>query len=443
MSDEPKSEAAPEPAPPGAGAAPQPVEPPADGVGVPMGPDQPPLPAIEPRSRDTRPFRPASGEDHITTIHMNPAVEARLGPAVEAPLPGAATPATPAPAAAPAPAAPRAPAPPELATRLVGLAYLVPCALLLAFFLRNAFGQVGTESAMARFVVRAVAVLLPGYPALLAAWALVTGRRPPASWNVFGLPFEGWWFTTLATLTWREVRSFFARPVAYIVLFVWMASNGWFFVALLSYYGDPTQPRDYQVPPSAYVTSNWVTFMVLVLCCPALTMRLLSDEQARGTLESLLTAPVTCAQVTISKYIGVLTFYVGMVLSTMVFMLILKAYATEWDWGPIVGGYLGFLFVGAFFLATGLFASSVTDNQVVAFLLAVLPNLFLFPILSVLMSFAPTVEIKAILEAIDVFSMTQELSRGVLQWKTVVFYAAATFSALFLAVRGVESHTWR
>lgn len=434
--DEPKTESTP-PA--------QPTEP----VGVPMGPDQPPLPAIEPRNRDTRPFRPASGEDHITTIHLNPEVEARLGVATPAPEPATAAPATATsatstpttPATAPT-SAPRPPAPPELATRLVGLAYLVPCALLLWFFVKNAMGQVGTESAMARAVVRAVAFLLPGYPALLALFAVATGKKPPAAWNVFGLPFEGWWFTTLATLAWREVRSFFSKPVAYIVLFVWMLVNGGWFFVIVQYYGDVSRGQDFQVPPSLHVTSSWVTFLVLVLCCPALSMRLLSDEQARGTLEALLTAPVTCAQVVLSKYIGVLTFYVSMILSTLVFMFLLKAYATEWDWGPIFGGYLGLFLVGGLFLAIGVFASSLTDNQIIAFLLAILPNLFFFPLMYLFNNLAPP-DLKSVLEAVDVYAMTQELSRGVLQWKTVVFYAASTFSALFLAVRGVESHTWR
>jgi len=329
-------------------------------------------------------------------------------------------------------------------TRPIAAGWLALFLFALWFLASQAMkSDLGTEDSSLRNLVKALAILIPGYPAALAAMALVTGKRPPRAWDLLSLPFEGWWYAGLQTLAWREIRAFFYRPVGYFVLFFWMVVNGFFFLRLIEFYGGmDTLGQDFQQPPTGFVTGNWVTFFLLVITCPALTMRLLSDEQAKGTFETLLTAPVTPVQVVLSKYLGVLTFYVSMLAGIGLFLVVLRLYAEEWDWGPVAGGFLGLLLVGMFFLAIGTFASSLTDNQVVAFLVAILPNLLMFPVL-LLLENVQADPWRKIMDTVHVWQMHQDFIRGVVQWKSLVFFGSTISLFLFLAVRGVESHRWR
>lgn len=404
------------------------------------------------------PDEAAAGETGSSGTGAGPA------PQETAPAPDVDPPAAPAPAAdtAPAPAEPAAPAttgatteaasaaslqpldPPSVGTRAVGAAWLVLGAFLAWFFGSEAFdSDLGTENVRLRAVVRAAAVLVPAYPGLLGLAALLTGRRPAPRWNVLSLPFEAWWYSTLGVMTWREIKGFFGRPVAYIVLFFWLAVNAFFFMALLDYYAGPDSwGKDFQDPPSLYVTGNFLIMFALAFLCPALTMRLLAEESSNGTLEMLLTSPVTDAQVALSKFLGALAFYASMLLAMGFYLAIIQQYATEWDWGPVFGGYLGLFLLGSFFLSIGLFTSSVTNNQIVAFILAVLPNLILIFIFLV-QNVVPFDWAKEVIRHVNVWELHQEYVKGVVHWRSLAFYLSSTVFFLFLAVRGVESHTWR
>ena len=108
----------------------------------------------------------------------------------------------------------------------------------------------------------------------------------------------------------------------------------------------------------------WFTLAIL---CPAITMRLLAEEQRLGTLEMLLTAPVTDIQVVLSKFTGAMVFYLFMIATTASYQLIFKAYSTEWDWGPVLAAYLSLTLAGAVFISLGLVFSSLTKSQILAF----------------------------------------------------------------------------
>lgn len=334
--------------------------------------------------------------------------------------------------------------PPSNATRAIAVGWLALSALLVWFFAGQAFASdLGTENARLRLIIRAAAVLVPAYPGLLALAALLSGRRPSVRWNLLSLPFEAWWYSTLGTMTWREVKSFFGRPVAYIVIFFWLLLNGYFFLALLDHYGGAEAwGKDFQEPPSQYVTGNFIMLFGLALMCPALTMRLLAEESSNGSMEMLLTAPVTHAQVMLSKYTGAIVFYISLLLATVAYMLILRQYATEWDWGPVLGGYLGLFLMGSLFLSIGLFTSSVSDNQIIAFILAVLPNMLLIFIFLV-QNVVPYDWAKEVIKHVNIWELHQEFLKGVVHWRSLAFYLSSTVFFLFLAVRGVESHTWR
>lgn len=335
--------------------------------------------------------------------------------------------------------------PPDLGTRLAGLGWLVFSGSLIWFFAGQAFASdLGTENAILRGIIRAVAVLVPAYPGALGLVALITGRRPSLQWNLLSLPYEGWWFSTLWTLTWREIKGFYGRPVAYIVLFLWLLINGVFMLILLDYYAGPESwGRDFQVPPLVYVTSHWLAIVGLGFIAPALTMRLLAEESSTGSMEMLLTSPVTDAQVALSKYLGALAFFLAMLLSIGVYMVVMRYYATEWDWGPVLSGYLGLFLLGALFLSVGLFTSSITDNQIVAFILALVPIMAMtFGVL--MLKGALTIDgAREVIDHVNPWELQAQFAKGIIQWRALAFYLSSTAFFLFLTVRGVESHTWR
>jgi gliding motility-associated transport system permease protein len=353
-----------------------------------------------------------------------------LPPAVPLPAPG--------PEASP-------PAPVSVATRIIGVCYLVVAAVFVYSFSVDALGsQLATESRLTRLVIQAAAVLLPGYPGLLGLWALVQGSRPPESANVLGLPFEGWWFRTLGTMARREAAGILARPVAYVALFFFLLTNGYLFAVLLAVYGGDNVGQSFQVPVTFYLTSNPMLWITLILICPALTMRLLAEEAKSGTLEMLLTAPVTDVQVVLSKYLGAISCYVVMLLSMVGYLAILRGYASDtgWDWGPILGAYLSIFLVGAHFLAIGLFASSITRTQFVAFMLALIPILGLF-FIRLAEYFVESQGGKEMLRHFDIYSLHEDMARGLVYSRTVILHLSGILLFLFLAVRGVESHKWR
>jgi ABC-2 type transport system permease protein len=410
-------------------------------------PDPAPAPAetapVDPAPADPAPVDPATQAATDTEAPRAAPIEAGSTPPAALEPRGLTPPATPAPEA---PLLPRPDAPPgSVGTRIVAVGWLALSALLVWFFAGHAFASdLGTENARLRLVVRLLSVAVPAYPGLLALQALATGRRPDPRFNVLSLPFEGWWLATLATLWWREVKGFFFRPgIASIVLFVWLIVNGYFFVRLIDYYGGPEAwGKDFQAPPSTFITGNYIVFLALVFITPALTMRLLAEEASTGSLEMLLTSPVTHAQVVLSKFLGALTFYAGMLASMAIFLVVLRTYATEWDWGPVLGGYLGLFLLGAFFISIGLFTSSITDNQIVAFILGALPNFLLF-FLFFAQGAVSSDWLRAVIEHINVWELHQEFVKGVVHWRALAFYLSSTAFFLFLAVRGVESHTWR
>ena len=404
----------------------------------------------------TEPNSEAEGETPAeeptdATPEAEPKAEAEAGPQAEAEpkaeAPASEQPATPAdPHAEVAAEPPRPVAPPRPDVRLVGAIYAVLGLLALYVFAGSVFGgELNTESQAVSGLVKLFSVLLPGYPLALGLAALGTGRAPGVAWNPLRLPFDGWWFRTLGTMTRRELLGILARPTAYIVLFFFFMANGYLFTALIAYYGNPDSLNgNFSVPASYWICSNGITWITLVLICPALTMRLLSEEQRSGTLEMLLTAPVTDAQVVLSKYFGVLVFYTLLIGALLGYVFILRGYAseTDWDWGPVLGGMLGLYLVGCLFLSIGLFASSLTQTQLVAFLVALLFTGGVF-FLNFANGFVEKPWIKSALRHVDVQALQQDLIKGVVQTSTVAYYVSASIFFLFLAVRGVESHRWR
>jgi len=331
--------------------------------------------------------------------------------------------------------------------RVAGLAYLALSAPLTYAFGTRVFEEdlaVAVDNPRLLLLVRTLFIVVPAYPGVLGLYGLVFGRRPPPRLNPLGLVFDGWWFASLATLTWRELRGLFYRPVAYVVLFVFLFVNGLIFGAIMvAYAGEASLGQDFNEPAIKWQVGNFFFWMTLFVICPAITMRLVAEEHRQRTLESLLTAPVTHIQVILSKFLAAMGFYLTLLAVTGLYLWIIHWFTVDWDWGPVFGAYLGLLLLGGLFMSIGVFSSALTGNQVIAFVVAALVLMGLFFAGTFFESMIPSESGRAAVRFVSLSANQQDFARGVVSFRSVVFYLTTTAFFLFLAVRTLESHRWR
>src|SRR5688572_22962312 len=170
----------------------------------------------------------------------------------------------------------------------------------------------------------------------------------------------------------KEIRSYFASPIAYVVIGLFALMFGFFYYTLLGLFieqgmrmmgmqGGPTQNVNEQMIRPLFLNASVLLLFVL----PMITMRTYSEEKRSGTIELLLTAPLTDFQIIMGKFLGAMALYAAMLAVTMVHVGVLFAFGTP-EWIPIVTGYLGLLLMGGCFISVGLLISSFTRNQIVA-----------------------------------------------------------------------------
>lgn len=233
------------------------------------------------------------------------------------------------------------------------------------------------------------------------------------------------------TLARRELAGYFLSPMAYVIggLFV-LSSSLWFFHRIFVPLQEATLRPLFDA--MAYI---------LVFVAPLLTMRQMSEEYRSGTVETLLTAPVTDAQVILGKFLGVLGFYAALLATTVVLLGLMIAYGRP-DPGVAIMGYVGLILLGATFLSVGLFASTCTRYQLVAAIVAT-AILALFAILMQLVVAHGPEPWNLLAARVNAMTYFQDFSRGVLDTRGVVFFLTATGLFLFLGVKTLESRRWR
>jgi ABC-2 type transport system permease protein len=242
----------------------------------------------------------------------------------------------------------------------------------------------------------------------------------------------------LATLQ-RELKAYFYSPLAYVVLCFLLVVNGIVFALILSFLNDPMSPAGR--PLDLFFGGTFFFWLVVVFAAPVLTMRLLAEERRSGSIEVLMTAPVTEGQVVAGKYLAALLLYVFLWLPTLVYAGIV-AYNSEIDWGVVASGYLGIFLVGALFLAVGTFASAMTSNQIIAAVMsfAILLGLFAFSLVQYL---ANGQVLKDALAYLSIPQHMEEFAKGVVDTRRLVFYVTTTLFFLFLTSRALEARKWR
>lgn len=230
------------------------------------------------------------------------------------------------------------------------------------------------------------------------------------------------------TLTAKEFRSYLGSPMAYVVIGIFLALSGFFFGSSSVTYSE-TSLRGFL----------GIGGLLLMLLTAVLSMRLLAEERKAGSIELLLTAPVRDSEIIAGKFLGSLGVVVVMLALTCYYPTLLKAFGDP-DIGPIATGYLGLFLLGCASLAVGIFASSLTSNQIVA---AVVAGGILFGLWFV--GSAGAYLPRALGDVIGYFSLSTyfpDFIRGIVDTRGIIYYLSITALFLFLATRSLESSRW-
>ncbi len=245
----------------------------------------------------------------------------------------------------------------------------------------------------------------------------------------------------------KELKSYFASPIAYVVIGFAAILFGWFFINLL-YYFDRMAMQSGLGGPESSVNVNEMLIsplflnvsVILLFTLPLVTMRTYSEEKRSGTIELLLTAPLTDVQIVVGKFLGALVLYAAMMAVTLVHIGFLFAFGNP-EWQPVATGYLGLLLMGGCFLSLGLFVSSLTRNQIVAGMITFAVFLMFWVINWIATFTGPTTQ--AVLNYLSITEHLNDFARGVIDTKHVIYYVSFIAFSLFLTVRAVDSERWR
>jgi ABC-2 type transport system permease protein len=246
----------------------------------------------------------------------------------------------------------------------------------------------------------------------------------------------------------KEMRLYFTSPIAWVILTIFLFIAGYFFYNIFAYYTlasmqatmNPMMGRDLNVTDAVMRPLFSNISVILLLLMPLVTMRLFAEERRSGTIELLLTFPVRDGAVLIGKYLAALCLYALMLAFTLVYPAIVFYFA-RLEWGPLASGYLGLLLMGATFIAVGMLASSLTENQIVA-AISTFGVLLMFWVIGwsaeyVGGGWGRVLSHLSILDHFDTFA------RGILDTKDIVYYVNFTLVALFLTHRSLESRRWK
>ena len=227
----------------------------------------------------------------------------------------------------------------------------------------------------------------------------------------------------------REIRSYFQSPVAYVVIVVFLAIVGWFFTSDLFLFNLASLRIGLfdRIP------------LVFLFFVPAITMRLLAEEKKSGTLELLATRPVRDVEIVLGKFFAAWTLLAAALAPTLIYLVTLAALGSP-DPGPVITGYLGLLLMGGVYIAIGIFASSITENQIVAFIVSLLIILALFIADKVLMFVPPAVA--STLEFISIDYHFENIARGVIDSRNLIYFGSVLGFALLLATTSLERRKW-
>ena len=245
----------------------------------------------------------------------------------------------------------------------------------------------------------------------------------------------------------KELRAYFASPMAYIIIGLFALLFGVFFNAFLNAFLEESQ-RAAMMGGGGNVNVNermirgvLLNAAILILfVMPIITMRTYAEEKRSGTIELLLTSPITDFEIILGKFFGAMSLFAAMLLVTVVDILILFWLGNP-EWKPVITGYVGLLLMGGCFVAVGLLISSLTKNQIVAAVMTFAVFLMLWVINWFADSSGPTA--RAVLSYLSITEHLDDFTRGILDTKHIVYYLSFITFGLFLTAKSVDSERWR
>jgi ABC-2 type transport system permease protein len=245
----------------------------------------------------------------------------------------------------------------------------------------------------------------------------------------------------------KEIRSYFASPIAYVVIGLFSLLFGYFYVAILTWFVQQGMQMSMGMGPvTLHVNQQMIrplllnATVVLLFVLPMITMRTYAEEKRSGTIELLLTSPLTDLQIILGKFFGAMTLYATMLGVTLVYVAGLFFFGTP-EWKPIVTAYLGLLLLGGCFVSIGLLISSLTKNQIVAGMVTFGVFLLLW-VIDWIGSFAgPAVE--PVVQYLSITQHFDDFAKGVIDTKHVIYYLSFMTFGLFLTAKSVDSERWR
>jgi len=226
----------------------------------------------------------------------------------------------------------------------------------------------------------------------------------------------------------REIRSYFNSAVAYVVIVVFLAIVGWYFSNNLFLINIASMRIVFELVP-----------LVFLFFVPAVTMRLLAEEKKSGTLELLTTKPVRDAEIVLGKFLAAWTLLAATLAPTLIWLVTLMILGNP-DLGPVVAGYIGLMLTGGVYIAIGIFASSLTENQIVAFLIGLVIVLAFFLADKVLL-YVPGF-LAPVVEYMGIDYHFSSIARGVIDSRDIVYFGSILGFALLMATASLERRKW-
>ena len=215
----------------------------------------------------------------------------------------------------------------------------------------------------------------------------------------------------------KEFKSYFVSPIAYIVIGIFLLVTGWFFFTPFFLFNQANLRNFFALLPIVF------SFVV-----PAVTMRLFSEELSVGSYEILLTMPVTILDIVLGKFVASMVFVAAMLMPTVAYPITVS-FLGQLDWGPVVGGYMGAVLLGGAFSAIGLFASSLTRNQIIAFIVG-MAICFGLTLIDKMLFFLPQ-SLLGILGYLGADFHFQNISKGIVDSRDILYFFSVCFVGLY------------
>ena len=233
----------------------------------------------------------------------------------------------------------------------------------------------------------------------------------------------------ILTIYKKELRSFFTTPMAYIFLVVFALVNGYFFTNTFFLYNQSDMRSLFGIVPLVYL------FFI-----PAVSMGLISREKSLGTIEIITTLPVRERDIVIGKFLAGLSLILISLLTTLIHYITLINVGTTIDHGAVFTGYLGLALLGGVYTAVGIFSSSLTENQVIAFIVGIAIVITFF-LMDKLLVFVPP-GLAGIIQYLSTEFHLSNMSRGVIDTRNIVYFGSVIGFFLFMTTRVLESRKW-